>query len=86
MTDYLCIKDGDKKIVLFHYPIVEWDGYFKGNLHFFGHIHNNVNNLAYKLIKDTSNAYNVSAEILNFCPQTKEDVILLNETFNKEKF
>jgi calcineurin-like phosphoesterase family protein len=27
------------KIVMFHYPISEWDQMHRGSLHFFGHVH-----------------------------------------------
>ena len=40
------IYDRDTKIQLCHYPLVEWDGYFRGSYLIFGHIHNNVQNRA----------------------------------------
>ncbi len=36
----MIIKDGQYKIFLSHYPMAEWDGYFKGIYHFYGHVHN----------------------------------------------
>jgi len=33
-----------KDVILFHYPILEWDGWFHGSFHFFGHVHNGRNN------------------------------------------
>ena len=35
-------------------------------------------------MKDLENAYNVGADILNFTPQSKEDVIKLNKKFDLE--
>lgn len=32
----------DCKIVLCHYPLLEWEGYFGGDLHFHGHTHDRV--------------------------------------------
>lgn len=75
---YKEIHDGDTKIVLFHYPMVEWNGYFRGTLHFYGHIHNSFDNGAYKAMKKIPNAYNVGADILDFKPRTKEEVIKYN--------
>ena len=76
---YKEVKDGDRKIVLFHYPIVEWNGYFRGTLHFYGHIHNSFENDAYKIMKNVPNAYNVGADILDFCPRTADEVIRYNQ-------
>jgi len=32
------VYDGHK-IVMFHYPIAEWDQMHRGSLHFYGHLH-----------------------------------------------
>src|ERR1700678_3730056 len=34
--EYVEMQDGEWKLVLFHYPIVSWNGYFKGVFHFYG--------------------------------------------------
>ena len=74
VEDIVKIKHRDRQIVLCHYPMVEWDGYYKGVLHFFGHIHNNVN-LAQNIMRDIPNAYNVGADLLGFTPRTAEEII-----------
>jgi calcineurin-like phosphoesterase family protein len=76
------VKGTDKMIVLCHYPMVEWDGFFRGSIHLYGHIHNNTQNQAYKILKTIDNAYNVGADILEFMPRTLEDVIKYNNKFN----
>jgi calcineurin-like phosphoesterase family protein len=38
--DVKTIKYDNKKIVLCHYPMIEWDGCFHGSYHFHGHSHN----------------------------------------------
>lgn len=40
VVPYHVIKYNHKKIILSHYPILEWDGCFHGTLHFHGHTHN----------------------------------------------
>ena len=35
VLDYL-----GRKFVLFHYPILEWQGFFRGAIHLYGHVHN----------------------------------------------
>lgn len=83
--DYLEIKDTlngeSKKLILSHYPMVEWNGFFRGSIHLYGHIHNNVDNNAYHIMRNITNAYNVGADILNFTPQTLENVISFNKKF-----
>ena len=36
---YLDVTYDGHKIVMFHYPISEWDQMHRGSLHFFGHVH-----------------------------------------------
>lgn len=38
-TDYLVLKANDTKCILFHYPIEEWDGWYRQTLHFHCHTH-----------------------------------------------
>jgi len=42
---YLDIKYDGHKIVMFHYPISEWDQMHRGALHFHGHLHGGVSGL-----------------------------------------
>lgn len=70
-------------LVLFHYPILEWNGFFQNNIHLYGHIHNNTSNDTYKITKKLKNAYNVGADILGFTPRTLAKVRKMNETFWK---
>lgn len=35
------IKENGHKVVLDHFPIAEWDGFFRGAYHLHGHIHSN---------------------------------------------
>lgn len=77
------IEVDKKRIILCHYPMVEWEGYFRGALHFYGHIHNNVENDAYKIMKHVKGAYNAGADILGLMPRTASEVIICNEEFWK---
>ena len=42
---YLDIQYGGHNIVMFHYPIAEWDRMHRGALHFHGHLHGNTSGL-----------------------------------------
>lgn len=43
--EYLDINYDGHKIVMFHYPIAEWDQMHRGALHFHGHLHGGVSGL-----------------------------------------
>jgi len=68
---YAEIFDEETKVVLFHYPIAEWNGYFGESIHIHGHIHNHENkNIAYE-----ENRYNVGVELIDFTPITLDELI-----------
>lgn len=73
---YLTIEDENRKVVLFHYPILEWDGYFKGWYHVYGHIHNS-DNFSNQLLnrEEFANAFNAGADLIDFTPQTLNQLI-----------
>lgn len=58
---YLTIKRDRRKIVLFHYPIEEWDGWFRGSVHFHAHTHK-------PKFQTAERRGNVCAEALNYVP------------------
>lgn len=37
--EYLEIDHGGIKVVMFHYPIKEWNCFFRGAVHYHGHVH-----------------------------------------------
>ncbi len=77
------IWEDKQMIVLCHYPMIEWNGYFRDSIHLYGHIHNNTKNDTYQIMKNRKNAYNVGADILGFTPRTLKEVILMNQDFFK---
>lgn len=74
IQDYLVIDDNERKVVLFHYPIEEWEGYFRDSYHLFGHVHNND-----KYLKKLNNRFNVSVEKIGYEPCTLDEIIELNK-------
>lgn len=40
--DYLKISIAKQKVVMFHYPILEWESMHHGAYHLFGHVHGNM--------------------------------------------
>lgn len=78
IDDMKTVYDGNYTIVLCHYPIIEWDGFFRGTLHFYGHVHNN-DNTSNRIMRNIENAYNVGVDILNFEPKTVKEIIALSK-------
>ena len=74
------INDNGVEIVLCHYPMVEWNGYYRNALHFFGHVHNTFNNPNTQYAMNMKNAYNVGVDIIGFEPCTLEEAINANKT------
>lgn len=44
VSDYKEIEIENQKVVLFHFPIYEWNRMHHGSFHLFGHVHNSVDN------------------------------------------
>lgn len=78
---YKEIDDNGKRVILFHYPIVEWNGFFRNSVHLYGHIHNNIN-ATNDIMSKIPNCYNVGADLLGFTPRTLDEIIKNNK---KEK-
>ena len=78
IDDYKEVVDDNTRIIMFHYPIAEWNGYFRNSVHLFGHIHNSKNE-AYDTMKQRKNCYNVGADCLGFFPRTLKQIIDMNQ-------
>lgn len=84
IKDMSTIWINGKMIVLCHYPMAEWNGFFRGSVLMYGHIHNNIENDTYKIMKNIRNAYNCGVDILGYKPRTFEEVIEWNQKFFEE--
>ena len=73
VKDYYVLNYGDRRIVMFHYPITEWYGFFRGSIHAYGHVHNSVVSTA--RIDDSVLAFNVGVDCNNFRPVSIKDII-----------
>ena len=74
VCDYLKIKDNGRDVILMHYPIEEWDGFFRGSYHLYGHVHNSDNGL-----RKIDRRYNVGVDINDFEPKTLDELIERNK-------
>ena len=74
------ITDGDKRISLCHYPIAEWNSYFKGSWHIYGHIHNRKDE-TYEIMRKKDRALNAGCMINNYMPVSFNELLKNNEIF-----
>lgn len=81
----MSIVENSERIILCHYPMLEWDGYFRGSWHIHGHIHNNVSNKCFGYLLNEPNALNAGVDVTNFMPVTFNELKDLNRRF-KESF
>ncbi|MCI7766703.1 MAG: hypothetical protein MSJ26_01805 [Oscillospiraceae bacterium] len=87
VENYAVIKDNDRSVVLCHYPLLEWDGYFRGAYHVYGHIHNNFDTPAYRIILNNKEhferAFNAGVDVNGYTPRTLDEMIQMSENENK---
>lgn len=86
----LGIDDGNdnfKTMHLYHYPILEWDGYMKGAPYYMihGHTHNLARGVVFKYMKETDRLLNAYVGINNWYPVTFEELVKNNEIFKDQE-
>lgn len=69
ITSYLEIEDNGRNVILFHYPIEDWNGKYREYYHLHGHIHNNEDSLSQK-----ERRFNVSAEVVDYPPVSLDEL------------
>lgn len=75
ICDYKELNENGKRLVLFHYPIVDWNGRYSGSYHFYGHVHNTFHNEPTEYASKMPNAYNVGVDVIGFEPKTFEEIV-----------
>ncbi len=72
--EYVTLQYAGMEWVLFHYPILEWDGFYQGSIHLHGHQHNrmgyNLQNRAQGLRR-----YDVGVDANHFCPVSANGIL-----------
>ena len=71
---YKEIADGDRFVILFHYPIEEWNGFYRNSYMVYGHVHDNFTNVKYHPRK-----LNAGVEANNYEPKTLDELIEINK-------
>ena len=74
VTVYKKLKYNHKHFILFHYPILEWDGKYHNTYHLHGHQHNtadyNTENIENNILR-----YDVGVDANNYKPISIEEII-----------
>ena len=68
------MKIAGHNIVLFHYPIMEWNGMEKGWIHLYGHIHNKSLPAVEAYYSDKL-AFNVSMDVNGYVPMSLSELV-----------
>lgn len=76
------IKDDGHNICLCHFPIAEWNGFFKNSWHIYGHIHNRKAE-TYEFMKTKSRALNAGCMINNYTPASFNELVRNNRAFQE---
>ena len=74
VKDYHVLKAFGYRFVLFHYPILEWDGFFRNSIHLYGHIHNNEISTG-RAKAQGGQMFNVGVDVTGFVPVSINEVI-----------
>lgn len=68
------ISDGGVQICLCHFPLAEWNGFYKGHSHIYGHVHNRKD-AAWEFMRTRHNAYNAGCMLYGYKPATLQEII-----------
>lgn len=80
VAHYLELTDEKSRIVLCHYPIAEWNNFYRNSYHIYGHIHNNRIGV-YQYMKQFNRALNAGCMINGYVPVTLQELITNNQIF-----
>ena len=77
-SDFVWIKDyhrlvvDNRRLILFHFPILEWDQFHRNAIHLYGHIHNSPASTA--RIDGMGLSFNVGVDCNDFRPISIEEI------------
>ena len=74
ISDYKEINYMNTQFILFHYPILEWNSFFRGSIHLHGHQHNHAD---YNLqnLQNGIRRYDVGVDANNMSPVSADEII-----------
>lgn len=86
ITPYKELNDGDKRLVLCHFPIMFYNGMHHGAIHLYGHVHNSVEEDLFQQVVEKLNQMDISSKCFNVgCMHWNYEPISLEEILNQNK-
>ena len=82
VKDYHVLHAEGKRLVLFHFPILEWYQIHRGAIHLYGHVHNSKVSKE-RLAALTGPAFNVGVDVNGFKPVSITEIFQRAEKHNK---
>ena len=89
IDEYMEIKDGDRNVVLCHYPIPCFKNHYYGWYHLYGHVHTSFEAsmmehdkyLMQELYEKPCNMFNTGAMVsyMNYTPRTLDEILAANQ-------
>jgi calcineurin-like phosphoesterase family protein len=74
IKDYHVLVVNGRRIVLFHFPVLEWDQSHRGAIHLYGHVHNSkVSGQRLAVLGDR--AFNVGVDVNGFRPVSLDEIL-----------
>lgn len=67
VKEFKTVQKGNKSIVCCHYPLKEWNGYYRGYYHVFGHVHGTI--------PQYDRCLDVGVDNIGYYPMEFDDVI-----------
>lgn len=77
------ISDGGTHICMCHFPLAEWNGYYRGHYHIYGHIHGDQNRTC-KIMRQEPRAFNAGCMLNHYQPVTFGELMANNRRFQEE--
>jgi calcineurin-like phosphoesterase family protein len=74
IANYKEIFIDNYRVVLFHYPILEWNEAYKNSVHLHGHTHGTVNLREYQTRHGNKQCYDVGMDFNDFVPLSWEEL------------
>lgn len=84
IVQYKELDINGRKIVLSHYPIFEWNGFYYHSVHLYGHVHGHMNLAQYTLSRGNGNCWDVGVDNNGFEPISYEEVLEKIENNKKQ--
>lgn len=79
------VSDGGRRVVVCHYPMMEWPGFWRGSWHVYGHIHSNRPGAYFDILRTEpyARALNAGADVNGFAPVTLDEMAANNERWRR---